>query len=154
MELFANNRTKIENALFTCVALIFGVSIVVNVPYVFSPSGGATLFGAICSYAYIVLWCVTTCILRKRTDWIWTTFVVRTITVIVFFTTIGLTHFDLDIKYMIFSAIAYIPFGMLFPVYGGLSSAILNSRWFFAIPIGQAIISIILFARMRLCKSD
>lgn len=148
-QFISNNQTKIEDGLGSCCVFIFVVSTALNFSHTFSPSGNASFLGSAFSYGYIVAWLVAVGILRNRKDWIWITFIVRMITVIVFCMTIVLTSFDLDTKYLICGAIAYVPFGMLYPVYGGLSRALLNSKLFFAIPIGQAIISVALFIRMR-----
>lgn len=148
-QFISNNQTKIEDNLGTFCVLTFLVSTVLNFFHTFSPNGNASFLGSVFSYGYIVAWLVAVGILRNRKDWIWIAFIVRMMTVIAFGTTIVLTFFDLDTKYLICGAIAYIPFGMLYPVYGGLSRALLNSKLFFAIPIGQAIISVALFIRMR-----
>ena len=85
----------------------------------FSPAGEATLWGAICSYSYLAIWLVATYVLRKRKGWIWSTFIVRLMTIVSFCLTMLLTKFNLDIKNMLWAIIAYIPYGLLVPVYGG-----------------------------------
>ena len=67
--------------------------------------------------------------------------------------TMLLTKFNLDIKNMLWAIIAYIPFGLLVPVYGGIYKGFLQSWWFYAIPLGQAIISTVLFVRMQLQRT-
>ena len=67
--------------------------------------------------------------------------------------TMLLTKFNLDIKNMLWAIIAYIPFGLLVPVYGGIYKGLLQSWWFYAIPLGQAIISTVLFVRMQLQRT-
>ena len=55
--------------------------------------------------------------------------------------------------YVLRKRIAYIPFGLLVPVYGGIYKEFLQSWWFYAIPLGQAIISTMLFVRMQLQRT-
>lgn len=85
--------------------------------YMFSPAGEATLWGATCSYSYLAIWLVATYVLRKRKGWIWSTFIVRLMTIVSFCLTMLLTKFNLDIKNMLWAIIAYIPYGLLVPVW-------------------------------------
>ena len=153
MKIYQENKEKIEDYLFIITVLIFVISTIANAPHMFSPAGEATLWGAICSYSYLEIWLVATYVLRKRKGWIWSTFIVRIMTIVSICLTMLLTKFNLDIKNMLWAIIAYIPFGLLVPVYGGIYKGFLQSWWFYAIPLGQAIISTVLFVRMQLQRT-
>lgn len=153
MKIYQENKEKIEDYLFIITVLIFVISTIANAPHMFSPAGEATLRGAICSYSYLAIWLVATYVLRKRKGWIWSTFIVRIMTIVSICLTMLLTKFNLDIKNMLWAIIAYIPFGLLVPVYGGIYKGLLQSWWFYAIPLGQAIISTMLFVRMQLQRT-
>ena len=82
MKIYQENKEKIEDYLFIITVLIFVISTIANAPYMFSPAGEATLWGATCSYSYLAIWLVATYVLRKRKGWIWSTFIVRLLVVI------------------------------------------------------------------------
>ena len=130
MKIYQDNKEKIEDYLFIITVLIFVISTIANAPHMFSPSGEATLWGAICSYSYLAIWLVATYVLRKRKGWIWSTFIVRIMTIVSICLTMLLTKFNLDIKNMLWAIIAYIPFGLLVPVYGGIYKGFLQSWGF------------------------
>lgn len=117
MKIYQENKEKIEDYLFIITVLIFVISTIANAPYMFSPAGEATLWGATCSYSYLAIWLVATYVLRKRKGWIWSTFIVRLMTIVSFCLTMLLTKFNLDIKNMLRAIIAYIPYGLLVPVW-------------------------------------
>ena len=98
MKIYQENKEKIEDYLFIITVLIFVISTIANAPHMFSPAGEATLWGAICSYSYLAIWLVATYVLRKRKGWIWSTFIVRLMTIVSFCLTMLLTKFNLDIK--------------------------------------------------------
>ena len=123
MKIYQENKEKIEDYLFIITVLIFVISTIANAPHMFSPAGEATLWGAICSYSYLAIWLVATYVLRKRKGWIWSTFIVRIMTIVSFCLTMLLTKFNLDIKNMLWAIIAYIPFGLLFQYMGGYTKS-------------------------------
>ena len=98
MKIYQENKEKIEDYLFIITVLIFVISTIANAPHMFSPAGEATLWGAICSYSYLAIWLVATYVLRKRKGWIWSTFIVRIMTIVSICLTMLLTKFNLDIK--------------------------------------------------------
>lgn len=146
---FIKDKAKMEDNLFIFVVLVFVVSTIANIQVSFSAFRRVTLFNSVCSYLYIILWYTAAYILRNRKGWVWTILIVRWATIVSFCTTMILTQLNMDTKSMICSIIAYLPFGVLFPVYGGIHTEFLHSAWFYLVPISQALISALLFVRLR-----
>ena len=156
MKIYQENKEKIEDYLFIITVLIFVISTKNRQAHLSAPKmlkHKFLLSKGQNSKKERQIWLVATYVLRKRKGWIWSTFIVRIMTIVSFCLTMLLTKFNLDIKNMLWAIIAYIPFGLLVPVYGGIYKEFLQSWWFYAIPLGQAIISTMLFVRMQLQRT-
>lgn len=145
MMCLTKGREQLEDRLSILVVFIFVCSTLVNLQLSFSAYRKVSLLNAACSYSYIVLWGVSAFVLRSRKGWVRTIFIVRWATIISFGVTMLMTRFNLDTKHVLLSVVSYVPFGVLFPVYGGIHTKLLQSYWFYLIPVGQAIISTVLF---------
>lgn len=147
--LAAERRAKWEDGFFAAIVLVFCVSSIVNFGGTLSPHRDVSVFGSCCSYLYLALWFAAAVVLRNRKGWAWTAFAVRWATIAAVCLTAFLVHRHLDIQYEIFAVLAYLPYGALLPVYGGIHSRFFHSGWFYVLPAAQAIISTGLLIRVK-----
>lgn len=146
----SGKRAKYEAWLFMMLVLVFCTSSIINFKSLFSAYEYFSCLGFLLSHLYIILWFLSSIILRNNKGWVKTAFIVSWATFISLFLTSFLTHNGLDLKYAICEVFALVPFGVLIPVYGGLYSEFLRSSLFRILPLTQAIISTALFCRMKM----
>lgn len=145
----AVRKAKREDGLFAVIVLVFCVLSIVNFQDTLSPHRDVSAIGSFCSCLYLVLWFAAAVVLRNRRGWVWTAFAVRWATAAAICLTAFLVRRELDIQYEICAVLAYLPYGALLPVYGGIHSRFFHSGWFYLLPAAQAIVSTGLLIRVK-----